>query len=155
MPDYKLLPKVELHLHLDSSLSFEAVYKNRPDISQNQFRELFVAPPKCKNLPDYLKRVSNQVDLLQTEESLTVAVDTLLQQLIADNVIYAEIRFAPLLHTQQELNAGKVLEIVTDTIQKHSASANEGPEVRSSSAAFGISSEAQSIEYCRTGHCIQ
>jgi len=146
LPDYKLLPKVELHLHLDSSLSYEAVTKIRPDIGPNQFRQLFVAPSKCKNLPDYLKRVSNQVDLLQTEESLRIAVETLLQQLRTDNVIYAEVRFAPLLHTQKGLSATKVLEVVTDTFQEHTASANEGPEVRIIVCSLRDFSEDQSIE---------
>lgn len=130
MPDFKLLPKVELHLHLDSSLSFEAVKKIRPVITKPQFRKLFVAPPKCKNLPDYLSRVSNQVDILQTEDSLKIASETLQQQLAIDNVIYAEVRFAPLLHTREGLSARKVLEIVTDTFRKQKASTNNGPEIR-------------------------
>lgn len=130
MPDFKLLPKVELHLHLDSSLSFEAVKKIRPNITKPQFRKLFVAPPKCKNLPDYLSRVSNQVDILQTEDSLKIASETLQQQLATDNVIYAEVRFAPLLHTREGLSARKVLEIVTDTFREQKASTNKVPEIR-------------------------
>lgn len=130
LPDYKLLPKLELHLHLDSSLSFEAVKKIRPDITKPQFRKLFVAPPKCKNLPDYLSRVSNQVDILQTKDSLKIASETLLQQLAADNIAYAEVRFAPLLHTREGLSAEKVLEIVTDIFIKQAASKHHGPEVR-------------------------
>lgn len=116
LSDFQRLPKIELHLHLDSSLSYEAVKKIRTDISRSQFRKRFVAPPKCKNLPDYLQRVANQVALLQTESSLEIAAQTLAQQLVDDHVIYAEIRFAPLLHTRQELRAENVLETVCNTL---------------------------------------
>lgn len=116
MSDYKLLPKVELHLHLDSSLSYEAVQLIKPEISPRRFKNLFVAPAKCENLPDYLERVANQVDLLQTESSLKIATQSLVRQLQDDYVIYAEIRFAPLLHTRQGLSAGQVLETVCDTL---------------------------------------
>lgn len=118
MSAYNTLPKVELHLHLDSSLSFEAVKEIDPQINRNQYHERFVAPPKCRNLVDYLDRVANQVDLLQTTSSLEIATRTLVKQLVEDYVVYAEIRFAPLLHIRNGLSAENVLDTVCDTLQK-------------------------------------
>lgn len=110
-------PKVELHLHLDSSLSFEAAQKIDSNLSQQNFNKLFIAPDKCANLPDYLSRVANQVEFLQTKHALKVATEGLLEKLRQDNVIYAEIRFAPLLHTMNGLSAEEVVETVNSTIE--------------------------------------
>ena len=36
--DYRLLPKIELHLHLDCSISYEVVKKIDPAISWEAYR---------------------------------------------------------------------------------------------------------------------
>jgi adenosine deaminase len=110
------LPKVELHLHLDCSLSFELVQKLRPQTSWEEYRQSFVAPPKCTDLADYIKRAISALEILQTEESLRLAVRDLFQQLQADNVIYAEMRFAPLQHLNEGLSAYRVVEIVESEV---------------------------------------
>ncbi|NGP77340.1 adenosine deaminase [Balneolaceae bacterium YR4-1] len=115
--DINRLPKTELHLHLDSSLSYEAVKKLDPSISRQDFLDTFVAPPKCNDLNDYLKRVEKQVDLLQTLHSLKLAAEGLLEMLEEDNVIYAEIRFAPLLHIRNGLKPHDIVETVLDTFK--------------------------------------
>lgn len=120
MHDFKELPKVELHLHLDSSLSYETVQQIEPGITKKEFNDRFIAPPKCHNLPDYLTRVANQVDLLQTIHSLKLATESLIRQLKRDNVIYAEIRFAPLLHTRKGLTGREVLHVVSEVLQTNS-----------------------------------
>jgi len=108
------LPKVELHLHLDCSLSFDVVSKIRPDISLKKYQLEFIGPPKCKSLNEILKYVTNQVNLMQTEKNLRLVVKDLFDQLQRDNVIYAEIRFAPLLHLTNGLKPEEVIEIVAD-----------------------------------------
>lgn len=113
----KQVPKIELHLHLDSSLSYDVVQKLDPAISEKEFRDSFVAPAKCHDLKDYLTRVARQVDMLQTRESLKLATEGLIQKLEDDNVIYAEIRFAPLLHIRKGLKPEKVVEIILDTFE--------------------------------------
>lgn len=92
------LPKAELHLHLDCSLSFAVVRELSNDISPEDFRNNFTAPQRCHDLADFLARVRPQVSLLQTELALRLAAIDLVRQLAADGVVYAEIRFAPLLH---------------------------------------------------------
>lgn len=107
--DLQLLPKVELHLHLDCSLSYSLVSRLNPSISAADFRRDFVAPAKCSDLMDAISRADRAVALLQTRDALAMATEDLFEQLSADNVIYAELRFAPLLHLERGLTAREVL----------------------------------------------
>jgi adenosine deaminase len=112
--DFKNLPKVELHLHLDCSLSFDVVSRLAPEVSLSRYRETFLAPPKCTDLADFLARADNGFKLMQTERQLRLVTEDLFEQLRNDHVIYAEIRFAPLLHTERGLKPEEVVEIVDD-----------------------------------------
>ena len=112
--DYSSLPKIELHLHLDCSLSYDVVTKIKPEITPEVYREKFIAPPKCADLADYLTRAFNAVELIQTEEQLRLVTLDLFDQLRADNVIYAEIRFGPILHTQKGLSPEQVVKAVIE-----------------------------------------
>ena len=103
-------------------MSFEVVHELNPLISRQEFNARFKAPDKCKNLVDYLKRPVRQVELMQSEKELTLTTKDLVKQLEADNIIYAEIRFAPLLHTQGGLSADQVVETVNQAITKATAS---------------------------------
>ncbi len=122
------LPKIELHLHLDISLSYEAVSALDPAFTPPRYAREIVAPPRCDDLADYLARTRASVALLQTERALRVAVSDLLRQLAADGVIYAELRFAPLLHTRQGLSPEDVVRIVADGTDR--ACAATGVETR-------------------------
>ncbi len=51
---------------------------------------------------------------MQTEKNLRLVVKDLFDQLQRENVIYAEIRFAPLLHLSKGLQAEEVVDIVAD-----------------------------------------
>ena len=110
--DWTVLPKVELHLHLDCSLSHEVVSQIDPSITLEDYRTNFVGPGKCTNLADFLARTPRSLALLQTEEQLRLATLGLFEQLCRDHVLYAEIRFAPLLHMEKGLSARKVVEAV-------------------------------------------
>lgn len=114
--DYSLLPKIELHLHLDCSLSYKVVQQIDPAISLEEYKESFIAPPKCTDLMDYLKRAVKGYELMQTKEQLQLVTWDLLEQLKEDNVIYAEIRFAPLLHTAKGLSAFEVVQTINDAL---------------------------------------
>jgi len=113
---YAVLPKVELHLHLDCSLSFDVVKKINPAISFEEYRKDFVAPAKCPSLADYITRAIKGVELMQTKEQLRLVTLDLFDQLKADNVIYAEIRFAPLIHLAQGLSGEEVVRAVNDAV---------------------------------------
>jgi adenosine deaminase len=105
-------PKVELHLHLDCSLSYPVVSKLDPSISAAEYQNEFIAPPRCSSLADFLLRAPRGFQLMQTEAALELVTEDLFEQLTNDGVIYAEIRFAPLLHTQGALTASQVVAAV-------------------------------------------
>ncbi|MDE3202554.1 MAG: adenosine deaminase [Acidobacteriota bacterium] len=104
--------KVELHLHLDCSPSYKAVAQIDPTISRAQYDAEFVAPPVCAGLADFLTRAPRGFQLMQSEDALRLVVEDLFEQLAADYVIYAEIRFAPLLHLLHGLSPEQVVRTV-------------------------------------------
>lgn len=116
--DVAALPKIELHQHMDCSLSFEVVQKLNPAITYDAYRRDFVAPAKCTDLADYITRAVKAVDLMQTAEQLRLVTLDVIKQLQKDNVIYAELRFAPLQHLQQGLTPLRVVQVVNDAVEE-------------------------------------
>src|SRR6266550_2246452 len=98
------LSKIESHLHLDCSLSYGVVSRLAPSISRPEFDAEFIAPRQCTSLVDFLKRAPRGFQLMQSEEALEAVTEDVFEQLVADRVIYAEIRFAPLLHCENGLS---------------------------------------------------
>lgn len=145
--DWTKLPKVELHLHLDCSLSYEVVSKIAPSITQETYHTNFIAPDKCVDLGDYLARAPSSYPLMQTEEQLRLVTLDLFEQLRKDGVLYAEIRYAPLLHTEQGLSAREVVACVEAAVAE--AVRNTGVEARIILCTLRFYSEAQSLETVR------
>jgi adenosine deaminase len=116
--DLRSLPKIELHLHLDCSLSFQAVSTLAPSVTRAEYRRDYIAPSRCANLADFLSRAPMGFRLMQTEDSLRLVMEDVFQQLIEDGVIYAEIRFAPLLHTEQGLSPERVVAVVERAVEQ-------------------------------------
>jgi len=145
--DWTKLPKVELHLHLDCSLSYEVVSQIDPSITREAYRADFIAPAKCLNLAEVLSRAPSSYPLMQTEEQLRLVTFDLFEQLRTDNVVYAEIRFAPLLHTEGGLSPRQVVATVERaTVQ---AARNTGIEARLILCTLRPFSKAQSLETVR------
>lgn len=110
--DQRYVPKVELHVHLDCSMSYQSVSALDPNIDPERYREKYLAPAKCYDLVDYFRYLVAPQSLLQTEEALELATTDLLRQFADDGVVYAEIRFAPHLHIAGGLNTRQVVEAV-------------------------------------------
>ena len=110
--DLRSLPKIELHLHLDCSLSYTVVSRLAPHATREEYAREFVAPARCTNLADFLSRAPKGFQLMQTAESLRLVTEDVFEQLAQDGVVYAEIRFAPLLHTARGLTPEQVVEAV-------------------------------------------
>jgi adenosine deaminase len=115
--NYQNLPKIELHLHLDCSLSYKVVKQINPAVTLEEYNESFIAPPKCTDLMDYLTRAVKGFQLMQTKEQLRWVTLDLFEQLKADNVIYTEIRFAPLLHIEEGLTPEEIVETVNAAVK--------------------------------------
>lgn len=112
-----VLPKIELHVHLDCCLTYNVVSALDPSISEAQYRHEFIAPRRCTNLADFLTRAPRGFGLMQDERALRLVTADLFDQFARDNVIYGEIRFAPLLHLEKGLTTEEVVEIVDDEVK--------------------------------------
>lgn len=148
--NFSELPKVELHLHLDCSVSYAVARRFRPGLSRSAYEEAFIAPPKCKDLADFLKRAVRGFELLQSEAALRQATLDLLGQLEAEHVLYAEIRFAPLLHTDGGLSPEAVVETVLAAIEEGTAA--QQLEARLILCTLRRFSAAQSLATARLAH---
>ena len=116
--NFNSLPKVELHVHLDCCLSYKALKKINPKISYDDFQTQFIGT-SCSCLKDYIKCADRALEYMQTKEELDIIVEDIFDQFKADNVVYAEIRFAPLLHLNKGLRPMQVVEIISKkTIEK-------------------------------------
>ncbi|HMU45646.1 MAG TPA: adenosine deaminase [Chitinophagaceae bacterium] len=145
--DYRQLPKIELHLHLDCSLSFEVVQQIDPSITIEEYQSSFIAPPKCPDLVDYLTRAVKGFELMQTPEQLRLVTLDVIEQLKNDNVIYAEIRFAPILHLTKGLTPLEVVQSVNDAVTE--GIKNTGVEIRLLLCTLRHFTEEQSMETVR------
>ena len=97
---------VELHLHLDGALSIDnckriAKIQNIDIPDDNEILKMMTVLEGCKDLNEFLTKFEFPLSLLQTFEGIKNAVKNLKDELINQGLIYAEIRFAPQLHTSE------------------------------------------------------
>ena len=102
--DIMKLPKVELHCHLDGSLSREFVEKR---LGRQVEKEELSVSNDCTSLAEYLEKFDLPGQCLQDEEGLEEAGYDVLRSMKQENVIYSEIRFAPLLSETDNMNCNK------------------------------------------------
>jgi adenosine deaminase len=116
--DFRALPKIELHLHLDCSLSYKAVSHLAPGVTRVEYERDYMAPARCTNLAEFLTRAPMGFRLMQTEDSLRLVTEDVFEQLAEDGVVYAEIRFAPLLHNLNGLSPERVIATVERSVEE-------------------------------------
>ena len=66
-----------------------------------ELTKLLTVPSDCTSLNDFLMCFDFPLSLMQTEEGLREAVHLVADNIKSQGVVYAEIRFAPQLHTSQ------------------------------------------------------
>lgn len=121
----KKLPKVELHDHLDGGLRPETIIElareYKVDLPANNPEELadwFERGCQLKSLPLYLETFGVTNAVMQTKEALTrVAYEAVLDW-HEENIVYGEIRFAPILHQQKGLSLEQVIMAVLEGMEK-------------------------------------
>lgn len=110
------MPKAELHVHLDGSL--------RPETMIELAREQGVTLPygevealrrymhvtDARNLVEYLERFDVTLSLMQTACALERIAEELAEDLAGENVLYAEIRYSPILLTRGGLPLTEAVE---------------------------------------------
>ena len=106
---------IDLHLHLDGSLSLASVKElavlqdiEIPDNDKELLEKLQVREG-CRDLNEYLEKFDFPCSLMQTPVGINTAVRNLEAELAAQGLIYAEIRFAPQLHLQKGMNQSEVV----------------------------------------------
>ncbi len=103
------LPKVELHCHLDGSLSREFVEKR---LKRTVKQEEISVSDDCASLAEYLKKFDLPLQCIADEEGLEAAGYDVLCSMKKENVRYAEIRFAPLSSESKTLKCDRIIEAV-------------------------------------------
>ena len=109
LEELKALPKIELHCHLDGSLSREFLESRLG--RKVEPSEIHVSDD-CQSLQEYLEKFDLPGQCLQDEEGLELAGYDVLKSMSQENVRYAEVRFAPLLSENENLSCGQVIEAV-------------------------------------------
>ncbi len=113
--DFRTLPKLELHCHLDGCLRLETAREIALATGiplPPSLREALIAPEVCHDLADYIRRIDFALELLQRPEDLFRVAEELVESWAAENVIYGEARFAPQYHTGRGLTMRQALEEV-------------------------------------------
>ncbi len=115
-------PKVLLHDHLDGGLRPRTVieladrfgYQGLPSSTPAELGRWFVEAANSGSLVRYLETFAHTVGVMQTREALIRVASECAQDLAADGVVYAEVRFAPELHTEHGLPLSVVVEAVLE-----------------------------------------
>ena len=105
---------IDLHLHLDGSMSLECARSlaTKQGIALPDDEELLNrlrVSDDCRDLNEYLERFELPLSLLQTADAISESVERLCNELKAQGLVYAEIRFAPQLHLQKGLTQEDVV----------------------------------------------
>jgi adenosine deaminase len=115
-------PKALLHDHLDGGLRPKTVIELADDV---RYRELPTADPAelarwftlgadRKSLELYLDGFRHTIALLQTRAAIERVAAECVEDLAADNVVYAEVRYAPELSTEGGLTLDEVVTATLD-----------------------------------------
>jgi adenosine deaminase len=115
-------PKVLLHDHLDGGLrpativelAEEVGYTELPSRDPNELAVAISRGASRNDLVLYLETFAHTVAVMQTREALVRVAAECAEDLAADGVVYAEVRFAPELHRERGLSLDEVLEAVLE-----------------------------------------
>jgi adenosine deaminase len=114
-------PKLDLHLHLDGSILPETTWElahaqgiSVPGGSIEGYRSYLHTAANCGSVNEYLKLFDLPLQIMQDRESITRITRELIELLARQGLAYAEIRFAPQLHTQRGLSQQDAVEAVLE-----------------------------------------
>lgn len=113
--ELKALPKIELHCHLDGSLS-QAFIERR--LGRNVSKSELSVSRDCRSLNEYLEKFTLPGKCIMDETGLREAGYDVLKSMKQENICYAEIRFAPLLSETSDMNCRKVIEALLAGLEK-------------------------------------
>src|ERR1700742_714647 len=116
------MPNVLLHHHLDGGLRAGTVidladdigYADLPTHDPAELTEVLTAGAHRGHLNLYLDAFRHTVGVMQTRPALYRVAREAAEDLAADGIVYAEVRFAPELHTELGLSLDEVVRAVLD-----------------------------------------
>ena len=116
----RAVPKVLLHDHLDGGLrpatvielAAETGYRDLPADDPAELAKVLTAGAHRGHLNLYLDAFRHTVGVMQTTDALYRVAKECAEDLAADGVVYAEVRFAPELHTERGLTLDEVVHAV-------------------------------------------
>ena len=107
---------IELHLHLDGAITVDIAKKLAklqkivlPGTTDEELEKILTVPEDCNSLNDFLDCFGLPLALMQTRKGISEAVRLVAENIKSQGVIYAEIRFAPQLHTRKGLTQEEVV----------------------------------------------
>jgi adenosine deaminase len=151
-------PKVLLHDHLDGGLRAASIvelarengYDALPSDDPDGLAAWFTEAADSGSLERYLETFAHTVGVMQTRAALARVAAECAQDLAADGVVYAEVRFAPELHVAQGLALEQVVEAVLDGFREGSeAAARAGHRIRVGALLTAMRHAARSQEIAR------
>jgi len=121
----KALPKTDLHVHLDGSLRLGTIInladRYRIKLPANDIAGLekaIVVDDNCTSLVDYLRAFDVTLKVLQTDEALEMSAFELAEDAAQENVRYMEVRFAPILHTNNMMSLEQIINSVVEGLKR-------------------------------------
>ena len=119
---------IDLHLHFDGSLLPRTVLELAkeqgialPSEEPDELKFFLAAPADCGSLNEYLEKFDLPLLVLQTREAVRKGMYTLASSLKEQGMLYAEIRFAPQLHTKKGLAQEQVVKAALQGLQEAAA----------------------------------
>ncbi len=119
--ELRAAPKVLLHDHLDGGLRPGTVVElareighTLPRTDAGELGEWFVESADSGSLERYLETFEHTVAVMQNADAIRRVASECVQDLAADGVVYAEVRYAP----EQHLTRGLTLEQVVDAVRE-------------------------------------
>ena len=121
---------IDLHIHLDGAVTVDMA-RRLADIQgiplpedDSELEKKLTASPDCQNLVDFLRCFDFPLSLMQTREGLEEASYLLAERMRSQNVLYAEIRYAPQFHTARGMTQEQSVCAVLDGIRRSGLKAN-------------------------------
>lgn len=123
--DFRDLPKVSLHDHLDGGLRPATIIDlakeaghELPANTPEELEEWFLESADSGSLERYLETFDHTIAVMQTKDGLVRVAREFVEDLAEDGVIYGEVRWAPEQHTKNGLTMSDAIEAVQQGIDE-------------------------------------
>jgi adenosine deaminase len=150
LEEIRRVPKVLLHDHLDGGLrpativelAEETGYANLPTTDAGELADWMTRGASRKDLVLYLETFAHTVGVMQTPDALVRVARECAEDLAADGIVYAEVRYAP----EQHLEGGLELDEVVEAVQEGFRQGSEATGITIGTLLTAMRTAARSLE---------